>query len=864
MAKEVLLLPGLMGSRLKKGNFTVWPNASIVNSHYDLIYPKRLDARDRLWLYYRKIESYFERKGIKVTTIPYDWRASNLSHLETLKGELSNLGDDVYIVAHSMGGIIARLFINYYSEDDVLKKIKKIITLGTPWNGAPYAYKAIKYGVNIPELIPVLLTTDVSKAVAPTFPSLYQILPNEEYHNRATTYNKPHFLESDGKPITNWTDIENDYYVPFINASLGGEPYDQVVKEFQELLHQPFEVEHHEVIGYGKKTIYTIKDLSVSEPGLDFDNGDGTVPIISAISETPRKYFVNVSHNKLPKNDIVMDLVLNIINDAPDPVLDNDFIKRDFEEVRDVIFTGFVIKIGCPVTVSVTNQNGDIIYGNIEVVDDEDFEELFDDIYEVSTIGNTTYVFIPASEGTTQISNQKVLVEAFDEGPTTVAIQNYIEGKASDIGTFETININPDINLELNLANTLDNVSLIVKETGKEDLIFRPEIAPLQRTIEVVLPAVRASLNAEKMKPSSVEGSIIVSGKTILKIEEVIKGTYPITGLYYKLNHSDYKLINNTDEQSLELKAGRNELEVLVTDSMGYIGNKQQFVLYDIEQSEPQINAEFFHHQYKISIKDNNELLYERLDIPRPEFSLTTSSDEDFYLRYDPINRIHVNEIIYHDLQRVIDVIYKDVFGVSHKYSLTIYEHAIKTVLEGGGDDKNLIEFFQGFGINPPYDYLILHKHEGKGAFRTITKDTVQKSKHILVKKGNISIDIFKSIEYLVSFHDFTQDIQVQNEESFPFKFKVIDIQTKKEITTLQLSAFVKTTFKDEDFISKEEIQIAFDERTHLYYGEFNVLELREFLSDFWTPQLLHSVDLVIQIKGSYTKELTTEEVTIR
>ncbi|GLX67248.1 lipase/acyltransferase domain-containing protein [Paenibacillus glycanilyticus] len=868
MAKEILLLPGLMGSRLKKKEekLTVWPNASIVNSYKDLVYPENnLDAHDSLWLYYRRIENYLERNGLKVTTFPYDWRASNPSHLEILKGELENLGDDVYIVAHSMGGILARLFINQYSEDEVIKKIKKIITLGTPWNGAPFAYKAIKYGVNIPELIPILLTTVTSKAVAPSFPSLYQLLPNEQYHQRTIQFNKPHFYESNGVPVTDWNDIESDLFVPLINAGLGGEPYGQIVLEFQELLHRQMNVEHHEIIGYGKKTIYTIKDFSVNEPGLEFDNGDGTVPIISAVSETPNKYFVNTTHNKLPKNYGIMNLVLNIVNDLADPVPDDVSIKRSFDEVRDVAFSGFIVKIGCPVTVSITNQNGDIVYGNIEVVDDEDFEDLFDDIYEVSTIGNTTYIFIPSAASTTEQANTpKVIVEAFDEGPTSIAIQSYLNGTTSNIGTFETININPKISLELNLAKSLEEVSLIVKETDKDDVPMRPDVVSVEKVEELVLPEVEFSVSAEKIIPTQLEGSLIVSGKVTFIVNDIFKGTYPISGLYYSVNNSDHRLIKAEVEQLLELSPGRNELEVLAVDSMGSTGEKKRLIIYNIERVEPEISLEFFHHQYNVIVKDNNEILYETLGIARPRFNVNIDDEENVFVRYDVINRLHELEIMYRDRERVMSLSYQDVFGETHKYNPTINENAIRAVLEGGGDDKNLNEFLNELGITAPYDYIILHKHEGKGAFRKITKETIQKSKHIFVEKGNISVDVYKSSDYLVSFHDFTQDIQVQKEESYLFKFKVINLLSKREVTDLQLTALVKTTFNDDDFISKEEIKISFDEKSNLYFGQFNVVELREFLSEYWTPQLLHSVDLVIQVKGNYTKELTTEEITIR
>ena len=93
--------------------------------------------------YFTQQRGYTEGKDFFVC--PYDWRKDNRGNAT---GTLNNTLDkcinqaltqnpnatQVNILAHSMGGVIAR----YYISDPIrAQKIKRLITLGTPYLGAP-------------------------------------------------------------------------------------------------------------------------------------------------------------------------------------------------------------------------------------------------------------------------------------------------------------------------------------------------------------------------------------------------------------------------------------------------------------------------------------------------------------------------------------------------------------------------------------------------------------------------------------------------------------------------------------------------------------------------------------------------------
>ena len=220
----VILIPGLFGSRLRSRTtgVEVWPgawNRILFDDYGDLklkFNPSTLEVeRDDLEAFdlaevvlgrnfygpiVNTLVSFggYERAtpGTRVKQgerryylFPYDWRQDNVEQAKGLERLIDAIRDDygdphlrVDIVAHSMGGLVARYYLRY-GPVDVLdgmpslvslhgaKRVRKLILLGTPNFGAVSALHAYLAGeeIGLKRIRPEVLAT---------MPSGYELFPH--------------------------------------------------------------------------------------------------------------------------------------------------------------------------------------------------------------------------------------------------------------------------------------------------------------------------------------------------------------------------------------------------------------------------------------------------------------------------------------------------------------------------------------------------------------------------------------------------------------------------------------------------------------------------------------------------------------
>lgn len=220
----VILIPGLFGSKLRQrsSGTEVWPgawNRVFFADYSDLavrfdpttlaVQADDLEAFDIAEEvlgrdFYRPIVDMLVRFGGYVRArpgtpakkgqrhyylFPYDWRQDNVEQsrgldrlIDTIRADYGNPGLRVDIVAHSMGGLIARYYLRF-GPVDVLdgtpslitlygaQRVRKLILLGTPNFGAVSALHAYLEGepVGFRRLRPEVLAT---------MPSGYQLFPH--------------------------------------------------------------------------------------------------------------------------------------------------------------------------------------------------------------------------------------------------------------------------------------------------------------------------------------------------------------------------------------------------------------------------------------------------------------------------------------------------------------------------------------------------------------------------------------------------------------------------------------------------------------------------------------------------------------
>lgn len=126
----VIIIPGILGSWIKNGVLQIDP---ILHTFDDLIETLKLNGYTA---------------GLDLFTLPYDWRNDNRSSALLLKQAIDAvknicLCDKVDLVAHSMGGLVAR---SYIQSDDYENDVDQLIFIGTPHLGSPKAYLAWEGG----------------------------------------------------------------------------------------------------------------------------------------------------------------------------------------------------------------------------------------------------------------------------------------------------------------------------------------------------------------------------------------------------------------------------------------------------------------------------------------------------------------------------------------------------------------------------------------------------------------------------------------------------------------------------------------------------------------------------------------------
>jgi pimeloyl-ACP methyl ester carboxylesterase len=114
----------------------------------------------------------------------YDWRADNRSSADDLAHFIRSSpainGKRLRFIAHSMGGIVARLLL--HEHKDLQSRTDILFQIASPIGGSAAAFAALKGKPELTFFLRLLLflnpkcKTDLDKTII-TFPSLYQLLP---------------------------------------------------------------------------------------------------------------------------------------------------------------------------------------------------------------------------------------------------------------------------------------------------------------------------------------------------------------------------------------------------------------------------------------------------------------------------------------------------------------------------------------------------------------------------------------------------------------------------------------------------------------------------------------------------------------
>ncbi len=297
---RVLILPGIMGSkigtpgRLRDNVLWLDPVEVMAGKLLELALPqgRKLQPVGVMLFGYLKLKLTLQLAGFDAAFHPYDWRLG-LDHLGNELGDriARERSPAVHLVAHSMGGLVARAAMNSSSGG----RIKQLIELGTPNHGSFAPVQALRATYPTVRKIAALdlhhSAEQLAEKVFRTLPGLYQMLPSPERHEAIDFFNPRSWpadvMAPDGRMLDD---------ARRVRAALA-----------------PADERCCLIVGVNQETVTSARRQKESfEYTLTLD-GDGTVP--RALAEWPkaRTWFVEETHGGLTNNAVIGASVVDLL-----------------------------------------------------------------------------------------------------------------------------------------------------------------------------------------------------------------------------------------------------------------------------------------------------------------------------------------------------------------------------------------------------------------------------------------------------------------------------------------------------------------------------------------------------------------------
>lgn len=198
--EAIVVVPGFLGSRLVDAQGrAVWGSASQTLRRFPALELESAEGQSQLRpdgilhelhilgpfsaTQYQGLVEFLNDvaapRGIPVAEFAYDWRRSGFFNAKRLAEFLETpdlAGRDITLVAHSMGGLVS---LAYLHEEGGSARVKRFITLGTPFEGAVNALDLLVSGWGSAQTFLLGGKAAVERVVT-SFPAIFELLPSYE------------------------------------------------------------------------------------------------------------------------------------------------------------------------------------------------------------------------------------------------------------------------------------------------------------------------------------------------------------------------------------------------------------------------------------------------------------------------------------------------------------------------------------------------------------------------------------------------------------------------------------------------------------------------------------------------------------
>ena len=292
----VIIIPGIMGSAYKNNELVIDP---ILHTYDDLI---------------ATLDQNGYTPDVDLFTFPYEWRDSNVLNASFLRNKINQIQEicgceKVDVIAHSMGGLVAR---QYIQSIDYGNDVDQIIFLGTPHKGSQQSYlrwEAGEFESGTLNLLTKYFFAEEAKVRG--YNSLYdyirnrpiisvkELLPIFDYlkdkdtgivRSYPTNYPTNFFLESLNNNVSRL--LNSGVEITNIVGNTGSDTIDKI--RVVPTTHNGL-WEHGEPDGFYNNN---------SDQGLEIGEGDNTVTIFGAtINTSIDNIFSTNAHGRLPTTE---------------------------------------------------------------------------------------------------------------------------------------------------------------------------------------------------------------------------------------------------------------------------------------------------------------------------------------------------------------------------------------------------------------------------------------------------------------------------------------------------------------------------------------------------------------------------------
>src|SRR6185503_12970135 len=296
---RLLILPGVMGSSIghlrKNGGADVTWFDPVEICQGQLV-KLALPAGNRYWatgvlkFAYERLRLVLRIAGFDAVFHPYDWRRDILWNGRELADRLlREKRQEVVLVGHSMGGLVARAALAYKGGE----RISRVIQLGAPNKGVFVAVQALRGTYPLIRRVAMLdlkhSADDLARKMLTTFPGLCGLLPAAQLCKNFDPFDPGQWPEGP-KPSA---DILED-----ARQAMAGLP--------------PPDERFRLIAGFGQDTVLGLRRAGRR---LEFGRGpagDGTVPLALAQWPNLRTWYAEESHGSLPGNADVGRAVVDL------------------------------------------------------------------------------------------------------------------------------------------------------------------------------------------------------------------------------------------------------------------------------------------------------------------------------------------------------------------------------------------------------------------------------------------------------------------------------------------------------------------------------------------------------------------------